>query len=121
MRLLNTTTLKLEYFGDDPPPYAILSHRWGIEEVILQELENSSAVKKAGHVKVVKTCALAESHGLSRNTVRSTAAFQYCNLLIPFPPGISRRCYKWQSATCHESNCKFASIMETPATRITRC
>jgi len=36
MHLLNAKTYQLEeYVGDDIPPYAILSHTWGPEEVFL--------------------------------------------------------------------------------------
>ena len=39
MRLLNSQTLKLKDFQDDArPPYAILSHRWGSQEVTYQQL-----------------------------------------------------------------------------------
>jgi hypothetical protein len=39
MRLLNATSLKFELFGDDHlPPYAILSHTWGDEEVTDQDM-----------------------------------------------------------------------------------
>jgi hypothetical protein len=43
MRLLNTTTLQLEDFIDDRlrPPYAILSHTWGEEEVLHNDLRRN--------------------------------------------------------------------------------
>jgi len=42
MRLLNTATSKLEEFsGSHIPKYAILSHRWGAEEVKFQDIQNS--------------------------------------------------------------------------------
>lgn len=42
MRLLNTATSKLEEFsGSNIPKYAILSHRWGAEEVTFQDIQNS--------------------------------------------------------------------------------
>jgi hypothetical protein len=38
MRLLNLNTLRLKEFIDtERPPYVILSHTWGAEEVILAE------------------------------------------------------------------------------------
>jgi hypothetical protein len=38
MRLINTQSLDLEeFFNEDIPPYAILSHTWGKEEVTLQD------------------------------------------------------------------------------------
>jgi hypothetical protein len=46
MRLLHTSTFNLESFSSDnqTPPYAILSHTWGEEEVTLQELGSSAAL-----------------------------------------------------------------------------
>jgi hypothetical protein len=42
MRLINVKTFQLcEFFGDDIPPYAILSHRWGEEEVSFQVFSGS--------------------------------------------------------------------------------
>ena len=38
MRLINVESMKMEeFFNEAVPPYAILSHRWGSEEVSLQE------------------------------------------------------------------------------------
>jgi hypothetical protein len=38
MRLLNSTTLEFKVFNDDElPPYAILSHTWGQEEISYQD------------------------------------------------------------------------------------
>ncbi|KAK0744691.1 hypothetical protein B0T21DRAFT_380877 [Apiosordaria backusii] len=34
------------------PPYAILSHTWGDEEVLFKDLEDSTAKKKAGYAKI---------------------------------------------------------------------
>jgi hypothetical protein len=66
MRLINCNTLQLEeFFEDDTPRYAILSHRWGKEEVGLQQfLSGEGIVKsKAGYTKIVNFCALAKSKG----------------------------------------------------------
>ncbi|KAF3003092.1 hypothetical protein E8E13_007957 [Curvularia kusanoi] len=45
----------VERFGDDIPPYAILSHTWGSrdEEVSFQEMENGSGKTKLGYEKIV--------------------------------------------------------------------
>ncbi|KAH6889426.1 heterokaryon incompatibility protein-domain-containing protein, partial [Thelonectria olida] len=56
MRLLNIRTLKLESFFADIPPYAILSHVWGSDEVTLQDLGRSDLDQKPGWVKIVKFC-----------------------------------------------------------------
>lgn len=64
MRLVHTTTLKLEEFGDEQrPKYSILSHRWGKYEVTLQDLENGNASAKAGYDKVLRCCKKAKQDG----------------------------------------------------------
>ncbi|KAK4446449.1 HET-domain-containing protein [Podospora aff. communis PSN243] len=68
MRLLNTRTLELEYFPKgDKPPYAILSHTWGTEEVLFEDARHGSAKLRAcpkrGLDKVTKSAELALSDG----------------------------------------------------------
>jgi hypothetical protein len=48
MRLLNIKTLKLEWFhsADVAPSYAILSHRWGDEEVLFDDIEEKPETRK---------------------------------------------------------------------------
>ncbi|TDZ31943.1 Vegetative incompatibility protein HET-E-1 [Colletotrichum spinosum] len=54
MRLINTSTLALEeFFGDSVPPYAILSHTWGPEEVTFQDWQDlAKAREKKGFRKI---------------------------------------------------------------------
>ena len=49
MRLLNTVTWQLRLFTSDHeiPPYAILSHTWGDDEVTLQQWEGLATVPKS--------------------------------------------------------------------------
>jgi hypothetical protein len=59
MRLLNTTTFKLEEFWDsnDTPDYAILSHTWEKEEVSFQVIANlDSASQLLGFKKIQDSC-----------------------------------------------------------------
>jgi len=67
MRLIHASSLKLEEFFDDSiPPYAILSHRWGKEEVSLQEwmsADRGAIEAKEGYNKIVRACQLALSQG----------------------------------------------------------
>ncbi|KAH6627473.1 hypothetical protein F5144DRAFT_593683 [Chaetomium tenue] len=68
MRLLNTATLEVEdgFFEKNTPPYAILSHRWGDEEVILQDLsDRSAAIQKTGYRKLEGTCRRALKEGFN--------------------------------------------------------
>ncbi|KAK4163756.1 ankyrin repeat-containing domain protein [Cladorrhinum sp. PSN259] len=65
MRLIDTRTLQLVSFvGDDVPLYGILSHRWGPEEVSLQDMIQNNAEGKAGYAKIRNVCSVAASHGL---------------------------------------------------------
>jgi hypothetical protein len=41
-----------QFFDDDIPEYAILSHRWGAEEVTLADLMNGTDTKMAGYGKI---------------------------------------------------------------------
>ncbi|KAF5343252.1 hypothetical protein D9758_013437 [Tetrapyrgos nigripes] len=66
MRLLHTDTLQLESFDSDIPPYAILSHTWGKDEVTFQEMmvaNRSAATKrKAGWQKIFGACRYARKY-----------------------------------------------------------
>jgi len=68
MWLINTSTLKLQFFADpESKRYAILSHTWGNEEVAFQEMNASEGPDRAkkGWKKIAKTCQLARNeHGL---------------------------------------------------------
>jgi hypothetical protein len=64
MRLLHTTTLKLhEFFGSEIPYYAILSHRWGDDEVTFQDLQQEKAATMTGWAKIVGCCTQARKEG----------------------------------------------------------
>ena len=54
MRLLHSTSLVLHEFADNEiPEYAILSHRWGKEEVSFQDMQRGDSGGKAGYSKIV--------------------------------------------------------------------
>ncbi|KAK4035226.1 putative vegetative incompatibility protein HET-E-1 [Parachaetomium inaequale] len=67
MRLLNTTTLRLEsLFGSSIPEYAILSHTWCEDEVLFDDIRDSGQplpVHKKGFAKVKGSCEQAIRHG----------------------------------------------------------
>ncbi|KAH8679676.1 heterokaryon incompatibility protein-domain-containing protein [Tricladium varicosporioides] len=72
MRLLNTTTLTfVNFFGDDIPPYTILSHRWEDSEVTLQDMKNRRGPEMAGWVKIQGCCAQAASDGFAYTWIDS--------------------------------------------------
>jgi len=66
MRLLNTRTFELQSFVR-PPPYAILSHTWGDDEVLFEDVQRGSTAilnnGKRGLAKVVGSCAVARDDG----------------------------------------------------------
>lgn len=57
MRLLHARNLNFqEFFDEERPPYAILSHRWTKEEVTYKQYVEKSYVEGAGIEKVRQTC-----------------------------------------------------------------
>lgn len=66
MYLLNTASLKLkDFLPADRPPYIILSHTWGDEEVLYQDLvnQNRDVTGLAGWTKVTSLCRLLAADG----------------------------------------------------------
>ncbi|EEU34251.1 uncharacterized protein NECHADRAFT_28122, partial [Fusarium vanettenii 77-13-4] len=68
MRLINANTLLLhEFHGENIPPYAILSHTWGDQEVTFQDWKDPrthTAATKSGFTKVQCACQQAVIRGL---------------------------------------------------------
>ncbi|KAJ9134149.1 Vegetative incompatibility protein HET-E-1 [Pleurostoma richardsiae] len=68
MRLLNVTTLLFEEFlgevGKDIPPYAILSHTWGSEEVSYRDHCEQQNLTREGYTKILGRRRVAEVDGL---------------------------------------------------------
>ncbi|GAP90934.2 putative vegetative incompatibility protein het-e-1 [Rosellinia necatrix] len=73
MRLIDVKTLELKEFFDDTPPYAILSHTWGNEEVTFQQYllatgpdaERYFHIKRrVGFLKIIGACERALADGL---------------------------------------------------------
>ncbi|ORY09411.1 heterokaryon incompatibility protein-domain-containing protein [Clohesyomyces aquaticus] len=61
MRLMNVETRELEeFFGDSIPPYAILSHTWGRDEVTFQDLATEDHKRKHGYRKIEGCCQAAD-------------------------------------------------------------
>ena len=64
MRLLDTSSLQLrEFFDDNVPSYAILSHTWGDEEVSLEDFAKPESRSLSGFSKIEGCCALAKTKG----------------------------------------------------------
>ena len=56
MRLINRYTLQLQEFQEPPKQYAILSHRWGSDEITYKDFVKGRNTESAGHQKVLKFC-----------------------------------------------------------------
>lgn len=68
MRLINTTTFQLdEFFGEDIPKYAILSHTWGRpkDEVTFRDIETGQYEHKSAYQKIRYLCEQATKDELS--------------------------------------------------------
>lgn len=66
MRLIKTDTLDLVEFVDRVPPYVILSHTWGPDEITFQDLTTGSRAavkKKTGYAKIAGFCKRAVEDG----------------------------------------------------------
>ncbi|KAK2774596.1 ankyrin repeat-containing protein [Colletotrichum kahawae] len=63
MRLLNTKTKELHVFNHHQIPYAILSHTWGAEEVLYEDLMSGKGSELLGYGKLVGACEKALSDG----------------------------------------------------------
>ncbi|KIH91965.1 het domain containing protein [Sporothrix brasiliensis 5110] len=65
MRLINTKTLELEEHFNNIPPYAILSHTWGVGEVTFSDWREGleTARKKEGFRKIELACQQAACDG----------------------------------------------------------
>ncbi len=61
MRLLNIYTLQLdEFFGNDIPPYFILSHRWEGEEITYKDFVKGRRQDSPGYKKILAFCEYAK-------------------------------------------------------------
>lgn len=64
MRLLDTFSFEFkEFFDSQIPKYAILSHRWGDEEVTFQDFRKGKKRDSQGFAKINRCCMLAASRG----------------------------------------------------------
>lgn len=63
MRLLNTKTRQFAEFHDSEiPHYAILSHRWGGDEVSYSDFVACQKKDTAGYIKIIEACDLAADY-----------------------------------------------------------
>ena len=68
MRLINVDTLKIhDFIGSRTPKYAILSHRWGEEELSYQDYQDPTKRKGNGYQKIADFCRLLQETDHLRN------------------------------------------------------
>ena len=82
IRLLNVQTYALEYFGTshDTPPYAILSHTWGEEEVLFDDLQGSPLRRQIQQMEYtinnLRQHIMGDQHLLESPTLSPASPFQ---------------------------------------------
>lgn len=94
MRLINIHTRKIEEFIGDVPPYAILSHTWGAEEVTLQQYQDGTATSKAGWRKIVDFCELLDTEVFPRKMNQDEQSH------VTITPGRKSVDYAWVDTCC---------------------
>ena len=79
MRLLNVDTLELhEFFEEQIPPYSILSHRWGKDEVSYHDFVNRRKTNGDGFKKIRELCAVVKARRiLDFNSSEDKAALEW--------------------------------------------
>lgn len=113
MRLINAVTLELESFEENAiPPYAILSHTWGADEVSFQDFQQlDSAARKQGFAKIKFTCVEALERGLDYTWVdtccidktSSAELSEAINSMFNWYT-LARECYAYLSDVPHGDN-----------------
>jgi len=64
MRLLHTNELYLkDFIGDKVPPYVVLSHTWGDEEITLDDIKSGTASLRKSYDKLRGACTQATRDG----------------------------------------------------------
>jgi hypothetical protein len=63
MRLINTKTLEFEELDEQSEYYAILSHRWGENEISYSDYLDEKQHAGPGYAKIVNFCRLAKENG----------------------------------------------------------
>lgn len=77
MWLINTTTLELHNFLDAraAPPYAILSHCWGKDEMNFKDFRKTRNCRGSGYQKIVDSCRVLRNSFFEIWTISGTETF----------------------------------------------
>jgi hypothetical protein len=102
MRLINIESMVIEeFFGHQIPPYAILSHCWGKEELSLHDINKLDQEKsKHGFVKIKFTCRQAKVEGFKHAWIDTCCIDKSSS--VELSEAINSM-YKWyaNAATCY--------------------
>jgi hypothetical protein len=104
MRLLRTEEshqgkFEMEDVTDgEIPPYAILSHRWGDEEVTFEDMKGARATIKKGYQKVKKCCELARRRGFKYVWMDTCCTLDPPLMTMPYEKGGICRRNRWESS-----------------------
>lgn len=93
MRLIHTYKLKLEKFEPpNVPPYAILSHTWGNDEITLQDfLQGECEGKEKGFAKVHHSFHVAAQAGFNYIWIDRCCIRDVTQATMPYVSGGQRR------------------------------
>ncbi|KAJ8113703.1 hypothetical protein OPT61_g4222 [Boeremia exigua] len=100
MRLLNTRTLKLHYFVADIPEYVILSHTWGEEEVLLEDIDKPEVCKMIGYTKILQCCQQAKEDGFEWVWIDTCCIDKKSSAELTEAINSMYKWY-WEAATCY--------------------
>ena len=100
MRLLNTTILKLHEFFTDIPDYVILSHTWGEEEVLFEDIDKPNVSDMAGYAKILKCCTQAWEDGFDWAWVDTCCIDKRSSAELTEAINSMYKWY-WEAATCY--------------------
>ncbi|KAI8631049.1 HET-domain-containing protein [Xylariaceae sp. FL1651] len=118
MWLINTETLRLEYFANPiKQSYAILSHTWGDEEVSFHQMADLKAARKmAGFAKIKTTCQLAKSRSLQYAWVDTCCIDKSSSAELSEAINSMFRWYE-ESTVCFAFLCDLTHSLEEPKCR----
>ncbi|KAK5994455.1 Vegetative incompatibility protein HET-E-1 [Cladobotryum mycophilum] len=101
MRLLNTSSLKLQEFDDESlPTYVILSHTWGQDEVLFDNIQDNTAAGRKGYAKVLACCQKAAKEGFEWVWIDTCCINKASSAELSDAINSMYKWYKW-SAICY--------------------
>lgn len=100
MRLLNTKSPKLQYFVANIPAYVILSHTWGEEEVLFEDIDKADVSRMAGYAKILRCCQQAQEDGFDYAWIDTLCIDKKSSAELSEAIKLIYKWY-WEAATCY--------------------